>query len=82
MGVLCLLEGDSLKAVARSDDAEWEARALERESWLRLIESSERRSVVPVTLDAQLFDALGVPRACSFGLLLPLPVRRDALGLP
>ncbi len=81
VGLLCLIDGEVLKAVVRSDDAGWRARALPQQTGAQLLELANVCAGREVTLDPLLLDALDLPEQWTSGQLLALPVRRDVLGL-
>ncbi len=81
MGVLCLIDEETLKAVVRSDDADWHARALPQKMSARLLELAKENTGGGVTLDSLALNALDLPREWTSGRVLALPARRDVLGL-
>jgi diguanylate cyclase (GGDEF)-like protein/PAS domain S-box-containing protein len=81
VGLLCLIDGENLNAVVRSDAADWQARALPQQISARLLALAEENADGGVTLDPPLLNALDLPRDWTSGRVLALPVRRDVLGL-
>ncbi len=81
VGVLCLIEGDSLNAVARNDKHDWSPRALPEGVTATLLALADERSPRCVTLEHTVLAALELEHDSACGLVLALPLREGLLGL-
>jgi diguanylate cyclase (GGDEF)-like protein/PAS domain S-box-containing protein len=81
VGILCLIEGDSLLAVARNDDVHFAPRALPEDVRQTLLERADGRAPQSVTLAPATLAALELGLDSSSGLVLALPVRGGILGV-
>jgi diguanylate cyclase (GGDEF)-like protein/PAS domain S-box-containing protein len=81
VAILCLLEQDSLQAVARNDDVRWSPRALPNDVSQTLLELADGRAAQSVTLAPATLAALELGVESPSGLVLALPVRGGILGV-
>ena len=84
VGVLCLIDEETLKAVVRSDDADWHARALPQKMSARLLELAEgerrRRSDPRFAVSERPRPAAGVDQRSGAGTAGPPGCPRVAAG--
>jgi diguanylate cyclase (GGDEF)-like protein/PAS domain S-box-containing protein len=80
-GVLCLLDGDVLVAVARSDDRDGRSGELPQPLAAGLLELAGDEEAASVELEPALLAELQLPAAWHSGVVLALPVHNGILGL-
>ncbi len=81
VAILCLLEDQVFRAVARNDDVQSATRALPEHVGERLLELAGERSAQSLTLEPELLGALQLAEEFSSGLVVSLPVREGILGV-
>ncbi len=81
VGVLCLLEGGALTAVARNDVQHWPARTLPDLVGAELLVLAKQGSARSVALEPSVLAAMDLDERSTSGLVLALPVRDGLLGL-